>query len=497
MKAKRGPFFFSIVALVLSFTIILFSQSAHASRPRFIFLFIGDGMAATQIHSAEIYLASTVNPVPPGKPFHRKLAISEFPVQGLMTTFRNDSYITDSASAATAMATGRKTDSGIIAMDPARKTSFKSIARLAKELSMKVGIVTSVSLDHATPAAFYANQPSRRDYYEISMQMAKSDFDYFAGGFILHPSGIDGSLPGVLEAARANGFTIAEGRAAFDSLRRGRGGKVIAYNTAAALDDSKALYYALDRKHRTDLAGHITLAEYTRKGIELLQGSSGFLMVIEGGKIDWAAHANDARAVIDEVIALDEAIQEAVNFYAKHPSETLIVVTGDHETGGMTIGWAGSRYKTNFEILKNQTKSYDQFSKVVLEYFKTIPDGWIPADIDEKMKNAIRDASGLQFDALEPLEKEQLEQAFDRSKARSLRPADEKEYLAYGGYEPLAMILIRILNHRAGVGWTSYSHTGAPVPVFALGSESRLFHGFYDNTEIAKKLAAAMGSQLD
>jgi alkaline phosphatase len=481
--------FGNLFIMALTLILVLGVSAAIAGQnPRYVFLFIGDGMGIVQVDSAEIYLSSIADPA--GVPARTKLTMSTFPVTGMITTFAHNSHIPDSADAGTALACGKKTNSGIISMDPTGTIPYKSIATLAMEKGMKVGIVTSVSIDHATPAVFYANQPSRGNYYEIAMTMANSRFNYFGGGGIKYPTGKKSDQPSVLGAASANGFQVADNRVEFEKLTPGK--KAIAYN--AVLDEEKALYYALDRK-RQNPSDHISLAEFTRKGIQLLNNrSKGFFMMVEGGKIDWSCHANDARVTIDEVIAFNEAIDEAVKFYKTNPHETLIVVTADHETGGMSLRFAGAKHETHFEVVQRQNKSSLEFGKLVKAY-KTNAAPHV--DIDAEMKQMIQDVFGLNYDHLSDYEKQQLEDAYDRSMGGPVIYGAEKDYLLYGGYDPLAVTLTHILSQHAGIGWTTYSHTGVPVPVFAMGMGAKQFGGFYDNTDIAKKLSKAMKLHLN
>jgi len=470
----------SILAVVVTFI----PANAASSYPKYVFFFIGDGMASSQVNSAEVYLSELKAPVPPGVPSRTRLSMSTLPVHGMATTFGHSSYIPDSADAGTALATGKKTNSGIISMDPTGTTPYTSIATLAKRKGMKVGIVSSVSIDHATPAVFYANQPSRSNYYAIAMTMANSDFDYFGGGGVKEMNGKNGSQPSVKDAAVANGFVWADTRAAFNALKPGK--KAIAINPI--LDADKALYYELDRKHQAGMTDHISLAQFTNKGIQLLDNPNGFFMMVEGGKIDWACHANDARASIDDTIALSNAVRVALDFYNQHPNDTLIVVTADHETGGMTLGWAGTKYDTHFEVLQGQNKSYMELDKDIAAYKAN---GQPHVDIDATMKQMIQQSFGLDFDTLKAYEKEDLEAAYDRTMGAAAVDPD-RDYLLYGGYTPLSITLTHVLDQHAGIGWTSYSHTGVPVPVFATGAGSEAFAGFYDNTTIAKSLANAM-----
>ena len=466
---------------------------------KYVFFFIGDGMADAQVHAAEAYLAQLeADDSGPGLVKAKKLAMTQFPVRGMSTTYANNRLITGSAAAGTALACGKKTNIGMLSMDP-DGNPCKTVAEAAKERGKKVGIITSVSLDHATPAVFYAHQPSRSLYHEIGMELANSDFDYFGGGGFKRPQLLDDDgnvVQDVLGTAQANGFKIVTTREQLNAASPGE--RVIAYNHT--LDRSKALYYELDRP-----ADHISLAEFTRKGIELLDGPRGFFMMVEGGKIDWACHANDARAALDDVLAFDDAILEAVEFYRQHPRQTLIVATGDHECGGMSIGFAGTAYESYYEVLQGQTMSYIEFDKLIAAYVDSHAG---TEDIDADMQAMIFENYGLDFtgalspetdDDLNDYEKGLLEDAFDRVMAGATPPrysSDPDNFLRYGRYTPLSVTLTHLLNRRAGIAFTSYYHTGVPTPVLALGQASQLFGGSYDNTDIPKRLAMAMRVRL-
>jgi alkaline phosphatase len=288
--------------------------------------------------------------------------------------------------------------------------------------------------------------------------------------------------------ARDAGYTYVNSRAAFDALAPGAG-KVLAIN--ATLQDAGSMPYELDRK-----AGDLSLADYTRKGIELLQDNpKGFFLAVEGGKIDWACHANDAGAAIYDVIALDNAVKTALDFARSHPQETLIVVTGDHETGGMTIGFAGTQYNTFFDKVALQKKSFIAFNdEILISYKKNTPKE--RARLADLLP-AIRESFGLDYNALSDFQKQQLEFAFQRSMGGDIeRPVAEDQYLLYGGYEPLTVKITQLLNQTAGIGWTSYAHTGVPVTTFASGVHQELFSGYYDNTDLFRKLVSAMNLGL-
>jgi len=228
-----------------------------------------------------------------------------------------------------------------------------------------------------------------------------------------------------------------------------------------------------------------------------------FCLMVEGGKIDWACHANDAMATIGDMIDFDNAVGVALEFYKKYPRETLIVVTGDHETGGMSIGHATTAYKAYYERLLGQKNSYQYFGEkqwtdhknavsanvCALDVTKTDND----IENDPTMLELMKEAFGIEWNTLNDYQKEKLEDAYDKSMCGVNDNSDAENKLLYGGYNPIIVTITHILNEQASIGWTSYSHTGVPVPVFAQGKDADRFAGFYDNTDIAKQLAKTIG----
>lgn len=458
--------------------------------PKYVFLFIGDGNAMPQINAAENYLsAKDGNGNKPNayKIKENKLSFTRFPVMGMTTTYAADTFITDSASAGTAISTGNKTDDGVISMGSDRKTSYKTIAEIVRESGKKVGIVSSVSIDHATPAVFYAHNKTRKNYYEIAMNMPRSDFNYFAGGGLKEPIGKNKDKPHVHEEAKKLGYKIVKTKEDFNKLSN-KEEKIIA--ESPVLDKEQALPYEVDNSK-----DGITLKEFTKKGIEVLNNEKGFFMMVEGGKIDWACHANDATTSIKDTIAFDESVKVAIEFYEKYPEDTLIVVTADHETGGLTQGFAGTGYDNYYDLLYNQKVSYDKFDNIVKNYSEEKKEN---AKFEEFMPNITKNF-GLTTEGtderlkLKDHELKQLKYAFHMSmKDEKSRKLNSQEKLLYGSYDPLTVTITHILNQKAGIGWTSYAHTGVPVPTFAKGQGEELFNGYYDNTDIFYKLKIAL-----
>lgn len=240
--------------------------------------------------------------------------------------------------------------------------------------------------------------------------------------------------------------------------------------------------------------GEWTLRDYVKKGIEVLDNKKGFFMEIEGGKIDWACHANDARSTIADTVALSDAVKEAIDFYNKHPKETLILVTADHETGGLTIGFAGTDYNLFFNTLKNQKISYAKYDSDFISNYKKNNTSFddVMKDVTELFGLKVPGSEGSNKNGglvLTDYEYSRLKDAYAKTMSGD-KKRDQREYELYGTYEPLSVTITHILNNKSGIGFTSYSHTGLPVPVFALGAGQKEFGGYYDNTDIYKKMAA-------
>ncbi|OON98111.1 MAG: alkaline phosphatase [Epulopiscium sp. Nele67-Bin005] len=451
--------------------------------PKYIFMFIGDGMAHSQVNAAQIYKGTIKDAAAVEI---ESLEFTKFPVVGNVYTQDATSFAPDSASTATSIASGVKTHSGVIGMYEDKVTPVTTIAELLQDEGYKIGVVSTVTLNHATPAAFYANVSSRNDYYDIGLQMADSGFDYFGGG-ALNNSTNSGQSEDIYDIMRANGYTISMDKDEILDFNSDSG-KVYAINPVLV---GGAMPYALDTTSES-----LELADFVQKGIDVLDNENGFFMAVESGKIDWAGHANDAMSNIADTIAFDEAIQVAIDFYNQHPEDTLILVTGDHETGGMTLGQATTGYDTAFDLLKHQTISYELFDDKVDQFAAEYPDavfndmlpmieqyfGLVTADNAHNAKNDLLVLSDYEY--------RKLEESFYQSMlAKADRDNSIESQIAYGGYDPLTITLTHVLNNKAGVGWTSYAHTGLPVAIYALGNGQENFGGSYNNTDIFNRLA--------
>ncbi len=482
-----------ILAILLALMLILGAMSvataetADAKTPKYVFMFVGDGMGSPQISATQYYLGTKENP-DAAMPTPASLSFTNFENVGIMTTYDATSFCPDSASTATAMSSGEKTLSGVVNYNVDKSAPLKPITEYAKEAGKKVGVITSVSLDHATPAAYYAKVESRSQYYDIAVQgLSGQTVDFFGGGSYLQPTGKEKDQKDILEIARETGFTVVDTAEGIRALTA-ESGRTLA--VSPELGGSQAMLYEIDRERRAPES--LSLADFVQAGIRVLDNDNGFFLMTEGGKIDWSCHANDAKTSIMDTLAFSDAVQVAIDFAAEHPDETLIIVTGDHETGGLTIGFAATAYETHFNYLESQTISFEDFDKVIAGL----------RDKGASFEDALTEIKAYYGLSTEPdqaltLTAEELakiQAAFDLS----MQPADARQLsddqaLLYGGYEPLSMAVSHILNNKAGIAYTSYAHTGLQLPVYAQGAGAALFIGSYDNTDIFQKTMNAMG----
>lgn len=473
----------SVILLLLVFVLTLpvarAQESQSRSTAKYVFLFIGDGMGLAQVNAAEAFLTSVSE-----TGTFEGLSMTRMPVTGFVQTTAENRYITGSAAAGTALATGFKTSINTIGMNADRTRPLQSIAKMAGTNGFKVGILTTVSINHATPAAFYASRPDRNDYYEIAMQLPESGFDLFGYGGIKHQRGKNNDQPDAMEYARQKGYTLVEGKKNFLALQH-LPGKTIVMNTRFDEEDA-SVPFVIDQQ-----SDDMLLSEVVGKSIGLLYNPDGFFIMVEGGLIDWACHSNDAATTIREVIDFDKAIEKALEFQKRHPHETLVVVTADHETGGMSIGTALRKYDSDWKLLENQKASINRL-KQDIESFKKACQGSCQF---EKLMPLISAKTGLGKQIpLTDFDKIQLQMAF-RASIFNQMPFQGKEsnYLLYGDEDPLAATLVKIAGQKAGIGWTTWSHTGIPVPVWAKGAGQELFGGYIDNTDIPIRILQAMG----
>ena len=448
----------------------LILSSLGASRPKYTFLFIGDGMSTPQRMVAEEFSE---------KSGHGPLAMNALPYQASTRTKSANAIITDSAAAATAIACGEKTNNGMLGVTPDGRR-IESVAEVAKAAGQKVGIITTVAIVHATPAGFYAHRANRGASYQIALDLIASGFDYFAGAGVYDRYDLkqDPEYRGnVFDLARQAGYTLATNRAEWAAIAPG--GK------SWSIFDVKALQYSIDAD-----GSQPTLAEMLAKGIEVLDNPGGFFIMCEGGKVDYCAHANDAATTLRDVTAMDDAVKVALAFAEKHPNETLVVTTGDHETGGLSMGFVGTGGKFKVEYLAAQKHSVEWISELTKKMLRE--------NLERPFSNMIpilEENFGFVFDkkSTHPLkvtdaELKELKKAFEDDRERVRRKmADTTAQDAPRKYV-FGRTANRILAAHAGIGWSSGSHTALPTLTTAQGPGAEILVGMKENADLGQRL---------
>ena len=464
----------SIILLMFLFALTLSAQG----KAKYVFYFIGDGMGVNQVNAAETYLGALQ-----GRIGIQPLCFPSFPYSAFVNTQSATNGVTDSAAGGTALACGQKTKNGTLGMLKDLTTSVSSIADWARQSGAAVGITTSVAIDHATPAAFYAHVKERHEQYTIGKQLVESANDFYAGSDFTIPTDPEyPNGPTLYEEANAKGFTISRGYADYQKRAANAKKMILLQSEEASKADRYSIPYALDRKD-----GDLTLTDITRAGIDFLmkkQGEkNGFFMMIEGGKIDWACHANDL-AFIPELIDMDNAVKVAYDFYKQHPDETLIIVTADHETGGIVL--SRGLYEINLAAVGNQRITIEKLGKELHKMHDVKGDKLLWDDV----KTFLAENFGF-WDKIS-LTDEQTQRLVSAFK-KIMDGTSKDQRTLYQNDDELAVTVRSIMSECAQVGWHVTSHSNGYVPCFAIGVGAEQIHGRIDNTEIPKIVAKAAG----
>ena len=274
-------------------------------QPKNVIYLIGDGMGLNQLYAGMTANGGTLN-------------VERCTHTGLAKTYSASSYITDSAAGGTALATGNKTNNGMIGMN-ADSVTVKSVLSLAEEAGYATGLVATVRITHATPASFYAHQINRSMYEEIATDMLTSGVDFFVGGGRNNFEERKDSL-NYSDSLRSANYNIVY---SIDSVEAP---VLLPFGALCADDD---MPQASERGDFLPRAVDLAIKSLDARG-------EGFFLMVEGSQIDYQGHGNNTEGVVDEVLDFDRAIKVALDF-AERDGETLVVITADHETGGMTI----------------------------------------------------------------------------------------------------------------------------------------------------------------
>ena len=469
---------FSVACLCVGLLLQSDDCSLCNKKPKYVFYFIGDGMSFNHILGTEQY-----NAVKAGKSEVERLNFSKFETRNFVTNYSTSNPVTDSAAAGTALATGCKTANSFIGVDD-KDNELRNLTDVASEQGYMVGLVTNVGINHATPSCFYGHTSDRFGFPKLVDDYIESPVAFIAGSTIMDmksgpqdPKYKPITTAELAERIRNAGITLTLD---VEAAARTEGKRVA---LVANDKENKHVPYVIDRKGDEV---H-TLLNHSKAAIEYLsrEAKDGFFLMIEGGKLDYAAHEQDAVTTFLEVNEFSQCVDLALAFAAEHPDETLIVVTADHETGGMSLGW--DHYEIRMNLLMAQKASAIQMTKTIQQMRAEGKRNW------SDYKQALSEGFGLW--SLVPVTKEEealLRRDFDDIFMKYGPMVDglynKSEFLVYDA--------IRILNKAASIDWTSLYHTGMYTPLFAKGVGEQKFLECRDQTEIPKTIATLMGGKL-
>ncbi len=442
MSFLRTFLLFAFVAVPLAARALPAGAAPNGPRPRSVILMIADGCGPQTLALARMVA---------GHP----LALDGMLV-GAITTRSGDARVTDSAASATAYATGHKTYNGGISEDTLHR-ALGTLLEGAAARGLATGLVATSRITHATPAAFAAHVDQRTSEDAIAEQMLAHGVEVMLGGgrsrFVPRAAGglrRDGR--DLLADARARGVQVVVDR---EGLARAGAGPLLGLFAMDHLD------FALD----ADSTAQPSLRDMTEAALaHLARAPRGFFVMIEGSRIDHAAHDNDVAATVREVLEYDAAVQAALDF-ARRDGHTLVLSVSDHETGGLTLG-----RRIGDESLDDlRPEALARVRKSAIWIARRMRAGEDPAAL-------MREYAGV--DSL---------------------GADERQWLADGIAERRALEwgIGEIVSRRARVGWATNSHTAADVGLYASGPGRERFIGLHDNTEIAQDIAALLGLDLE
>ncbi|NQZ87838.1 MAG: alkaline phosphatase [Saccharospirillaceae bacterium] len=376
---------------------------------------------------------------------------------------RVSGVVTDSAAGATALATGFKTYNGAIALD-VNKNSVETVLEFAKKQGKKTGVVVTSQINHATPASYLSHNVSRENYNEIADSYLDKGIkaDVYLGGGWKYFIRDDRNL---IEEFKASGFQYIDNYNSLSKLQE---------NTPViGLFADKGLPSALDDSN------NYRLSTMTKSAIKQLENTEGYFLLVEASQIDWAGHSNDIATAMAEMSDLAKTMIYLEQYVKQNP-DTLVILTADHSTGGLTIG-ANGKYEWNPEILRTMKSSPRAIAKKISE--KTITQNLLTKllkfKVTEKEVKQIQLAKNMAIEKLSTYKKLNTQ-----AKSKTHKPMMS---------QIIESSIKKIIDVRTNTGWTSGGHTAIDVPVHSLGNSSEEFKGKIDNTDIAKKIFILLG----
>jgi alkaline phosphatase len=497
------------VLLILFLLLFISFASGQGAEPRNVILLIGDGMGPQTVGLAIYYNLFMNGPENPLN-LEKLMAAGN---TGYCLTYQYGTVVTDSASAATALASGVKTRDAIIGKDHDGRT-MKTVVDVALRVKKSVGIISNTRMTHATPAAFYAQVIHRDMENDIASQLVeRGDIQVaFSGGaqhFIPEGSRVE-EHPDLKGVSKGAGWGISKRKDKRDLIDEGKkkGYKFVSTDRQLKDLDGKSTEKvlglfsasgfpsAIDRQAH-HMTGVPTLSQMTEKALEILsKNEQGFFLMVEGGQVDWVAHGNDVAGVLHEMMELDQALASILKFAHAHP-ETLVIVTADHDTGGLAIGYSsyqppapvrlptGETWKTKYNF--GEKKIFEKMAKQKKSFLKMVIDS---AGDPAAFKREVEENSDFTL----TLEQAQHLLARD-SKGLFSTTRDYGEFYVYGGSNPAAM-MGRLFGKEMNTAWAVGTHTHTPVMVMGLGPGAEKFRGLLDNVQIPQIIARGWGAAL-
>ncbi len=451
----------ALLVMILASAAFFCADAKKPQRVKYVFFMIGDGMGINQVYSTNLYnsaLGISDGPV----------NFSAFPVKSIITTHCANTLVTDSAAGGTALATGNKTTEGTVGLDADGKP-IQNLCEAAKAAGYGAGVATSVSVNHATPGAFYAHTTYRYNYNDISSQLIRSDIDFAAGGGFDYEVDKPYRTEDFINEARNAGIGVYLGK---EQIKAG-----IDHSRRAILMGStqvNELPLAIDR---TD--DWASLSDFTSAAIEHLYANhkDGFFLMVEGGRIDHAAHNDDAATDFREINDFAESVALVLDFCNKHPDEAVVLVTSDHDTGGLIMG--AGKYEIHPELLAGQTCSKNELSAKI----ETLKNSGREVSWEE-IKSLLKQSLGLWN--VVPVDEKQ-EARFKKLYEDVFVTRDgEQEINWYAANSMLVAEAVNYLDRAAGFAYSFSSHSGSPVGLYVSGARAAEFAGCGDNTDISR-----------
>jgi len=490
--------------MVMLFVSLVWLFPAQGAEPKNVVLLIGDGMGPEAVGLA-IYYNRFMNGMEKRLNLERLMAAGN---TGYCLTYQYGTVVTDSASAATALASGVKTRDAIIGKDHDGRP-MKSIVDVARQLGKSAGVISDTRLTHATPAAFYANIIHREMENEIAAQLIeRGDLAVAFSGGAQHfiPAGMKvedhPSLKGIDKAAGWGGSRRKDSRDLVGEARN-RGYTVVANDRElSALDAQKTdkvlglfsasgFPSAIDRQphHQT---GVPTLSQLTAKALDILKkNSQGFFLMVEGGQVDWVEHGNDVASVLHELVEFDRAIGLVMAFAEQNP-DTLIIVTADHDTGGLGIAYNNVQPPAPVKLSTGETwkTKYNFAEKVIFEKMAKQKKSFQKMAIDSKGNPA-----ALKREVEENTAFTITEEQATALVAKDAKPREYSEFYSEGAGNP-SPLMGRLFGEEMNTAWAVGTHTHTPVMIFAKGPLAEKFRGLIDNVEVPQIIAKGWGATL-